>query len=211
MHIILALLTWAIACLYRVTFIVLGLFLQPLAIKFAKKDLNSHVLFTQYPEHGYWYHVTAPKWLYPWGNARDGFLGDKRGWWANERKGKHESFWSKYLWSAIRNPCNNLRFMKFSSVNVSKTTVELLGGFKEVTDEVGKDGWQFVRAVQDGIPYYGFKLMHQWGNSGRGLYVWIGYKIEPKHNEQYPDPIDDPFGKQMKGLTFRVNPYKDIS
>lgn len=199
--------------IYRGIFYVLGLVLQPVAILLAKEDRRQQAPFTQYPEHGVWYLRTAPKWLFPFGNERDGFLGDKRGWWANERDGKEESFLSQYLWSAIRNPCNNMRFMPISSCNVKESKIKLLAGQEFVKDKKGNEGWQFVRAIdKNNIPYYGFYYVKaSKKNPTHGIVIRIGFKIEPRHQKEYSDAPDEKYGAHFKGMTFRFSLFKDIS
>lgn len=206
------LLTLALA-LYRGVMYLLGLILQPLAIQFAKEYKETSVKFSQFPQHGVWYKRTAPKWLFPWGNERDGFLGDKRGWWANERDGGEESFKSQYLWSAIRNPCNNMRFMPLSSCNAKTSVIKLLAGDEYVKDKVGNEGWQFVRAIdENNIPYYGFYLVKaRKDNPTTAIVIRIGFKIEPRHSKEYADVPTEPFGSYYKGMTFRFALNKDIS
>lgn len=198
--------------LYRGVFYILGLVLQPVAIKFAKEDRRSEKPFSQHPEHGVWYLRTAPKWLLPFGNERDGFLGDKRGWWANERNGEEESFLSQYIWSALRNPCNNMRFMPLSSCDTSKSKIKLIAGQEYVRDKVGSEGWQFVRAIDDkNIPYYGFYFVKpRKDDPTKAIVIRIGFKVEPRHEDEYAGSTEK-FGPQFKGMTFRFSLSKDIS
>lgn len=202
-----------VLAIYRFIMYILGFILQPLAIKFAVEDKKNAKLFTEYPQHGVWYKVTAPKWLFPWGNERDGFLGDKRGWWANEVDGDEESFKSQYRWSAIRNPCNNMRFMPFSSCNAKESVITLLAGDEYVRDKVGREGWQFVRAIDDdNIPYYGFYFVKaKKDNPTRGIVIRIGFKVEPRHTQEYANVPVEPYASYFKGMTFRVSFDKDIS
>jgi len=203
--------TWAICIVYRAFFILSGFFLQPLAIWLGKEDKSTTTPFSSFPEHGDWVRKTAPQYLYPWGNARDGFYGDKRGWWSNERKGNHKSFWSQYLWSAIRNPCNNLRFMPLSSVNVRDAkSVELLAGQEYVRDRVGDEGWQFVRVVdKNSIPYYGLYFVKVKKN-GKGVVIRLGFKIEPKHAYEYAGTEDEDNASYNKGMTFKISFNKTL-
>lgn len=210
-----ALMAFCCLCLlavYRGIFYILGIFLQPLVILLAKEDRREANPFSQYPQHGIWYMRTAPKWLFPFGNERDGFLGDKRGWWANERDGEEESFVSQYLWSAIRNPCNNMRFMPLSSCDTSKSKIKLVAGQEYVRDKVGSEGWQFVRAIDDkNIPYYGFYFVKpRKDDPTKAIVIRIGFKIEPRHEKEYAGSTEK-FGAQFKGMTFRFSLSKDIS
>lgn len=211
-NIVAAVVLTIVLAIYRGILYVLGLIFQPIAIKFAEEDRKNAKPFSQYPEHGIWYLRTAPKWLFPFGNERDGFLGDKRGWWANERKGDEESFLSQYLWSALRNPCNNMRFMPFSSCDTSKSKIELIAGQEYVRDKVGSEGWQFVRAIDDkNIPYYGFYFVKpRKDDPTKAIVIRIGFKVEPRHEKEYAGTTEK-FGPQFKGMTFRFSLSKDIS
>ena len=209
---VVALLLVTLLAVYRAIFYILGLILQPVAIKCAKVDKTDTKLFSQYPQHGVWYLRTAPRWLFPFGNERDGFLGDKRGWWANERKGDEESFLSQYIWSALRNPCNNMRFMPFSSCDTSKSKIKLIAGQEYVRDKVGSEGWQFVRAIDDkNIPYYGFYFVKpRKDDPTKAIVIRLGFKVEPRHEDEYVGSTEK-FGPQFKGMTFRLSLSKDIS
>ena len=212
LHIVIATITLLILAFYRGAMYLLGMVLQPLAILFAKEDRSGATPFTQFPQHGVWYMRTAPKWLFPFGNERDGFLGDKRGWWANERKGYEESFFSQYLWSAIRNPSNNMRFMPLSSVNVKRADITLIAGQEYVRDKVGSEGWQFVRAVDKGIPYYGFYFVKPLkSDPTKAIVIRVGFKPEPRHTAEYANAAEEPFASYYKGMTFRLSFNKDIS
>jgi hypothetical protein len=212
-NVIVALITLIFLATYRGIFYILGIFVQPIAIHFAKEDRRDAKPFSQFPQHGIWYFRTAPKWLFPFGNERDGFLGDKRGWWANERKGDEESFISQYLWSAIRNPCNNMRFMPFSSCNVKESRIDLIAGQEYVRDKKGSEGWQFVRAIdKNNIPYYGFYFVKPRKDDPlKAIVIRIGFKIEPRHATEYKNSADEPYGAYYKGMTFRFSLDKDIS
>lgn len=198
---------------YRGMFYILGLFLQPIAILLAKESKVDSKLFSQFPQHGVWYMRTAPKWLFPFGNERDGFLGDKRGWWANECDGEEETFLSQYLWSALRNPCNNMRFMPISSCNAKEAEITLLAGQEYVHDKVEYAGWQFVRALDKyKIPYYGFYFVKpRKDDPTKGIVIRIGFKVEPRHNTEFDNVPVEAYGSYYKGMTFRFALNKDIS
>ena len=138
-------------------------------------------------------------------------LGDRRGWWSNERNGNHKSFWSQYLWSAVRNPSNNLRFMPLSSINVKYAKrIDLLAGQEYVRDREGGEGYQFIRAIsKNGIPYYSFYLVKNYGN-GKGFVIRFGFKVIPSHMEEYSDVEDTPNGSENKGMTFKISLYKNL-
>ncbi|WP_106805738.1 hypothetical protein [Pseudomonas sp. S5D5] len=104
-HILRAALQWALFLPLRVTLILLGFLVVPLALPFMTIE-NPPIAFTQAP--GYWGLGRLPAWAWLWSNDRDGALGDKRGWWHMNTPfdlGAYHWF-SQFWWLAIRNPAN---------------------------------------------------------------------------------------------------------
>lgn len=145
--------------------------------------------------------VNLPRWAWLWGNDFDGLLGDKRGWWsANTPFGwAVDSFAAMYWWAAIRNPANNMRLLDAFSAPIIGSHIGYRGRYV-VEDKPGMGGWQFVWAEQGGRRWFGFYLVHEWGNA-RALVVRLGFKIKPEHAGK---------NEPRKGLTFKVNPFKAI-
>lgn len=100
LHLIAALVSIAALTVLRWVLVILpGFFLVPLAILFKQPGRS----VTGYPV------MNAPRWLWLWGNDQDGLCADwyhtdhmNRPWWLNA-----------YIWSAWRNPANNLRFVRW--------------------------------------------------------------------------------------------------
>ena len=100
---------------------------------------------------------------------------------------------------SIRNPANNLRFLDAFSAPIIGSQIRYRGRYT-VEDKLGLDGWQFVLAEQDGRRWFGFYLVRCW-NDQRAFVIRLGFKIKPEH-----EGMNEP----RKGLTFKINPYKEI-
>ena len=207
LNILMACAMWLVIAAVRLVLILLGLVTVPLAIWFLIFDCSSRQRFTDYPKYGYWLWVSAPRWLWIWGNDRDGYLGDRRGWWADQCNGDHLGFFSMFKWAAIRNPVNNMRFVPFIGCDLAQCKVALLAGQHYVRDKIGHHGWQFVKADGPVFNYFGFYLVTRPLFGSRGLVIRLGHKIEPRHNDT--DWSLEP-QKAWKGVTFRVA-FKDLA
>lgn len=113
-----------------------------------------------------------------WGNLEDGQLGEDSGRWSAGRKGKENSFLSKYLW-AIRNPFN---FYKRTSRRLSCFVDECsitYYGLKYVSDKVitSEEGGYLCIAKDHvtKIEFYGARYVFFWDNKAwfRGLVTLI--------------------------------------
>lgn len=68
----------------------------------------------------------TPRWMFPWSNEEDGVFGStkyiteayKKGWHANT---------AAFVWSALRNPVNNLRYVKPFGVKIDRARVHYFG------------------------------------------------------------------------------------
>lgn len=205
-HILRAALQWALFLPLRVTLILLGLVVVPLALPFLTIE-NPPVAFTQAP--GYWGLGRLPAWAWLWSNDRDGALGDKRGWWhlnAPFDLGAYHWF-SQFWWLAIRNPANNMRFHPWFSCPVAECDYRYWGS-EGVKDRPGQGGRRLILATHKttGRRYYGFYGVWQL-RATRALVIQVGFKPEPSDWKE--DYSADPTA-QWKGLTFEVNPWKGI-
>lgn len=228
LHILRAALQWALFLPLRVTLILLGLLVVPLALPFLTID-NPPRAFTQAP--GYWGLGRLPAWAWLWSNDRDGALGDKRGWWhLNAPFGLGAYHWfSQFWWLAIRNPANNMRFSPWFSCPLTECDYRYWGD-ERVEDRPGQGGQRLLLATHKitGRRYYGFYGVKEWSLSGvpglawavqrwpkvaalvaapRAVVVQLGFKPEP--SDWAEDYSADP-SAQWKGLTFEVNPWKGI-
>lgn len=149
--------------------------------------------------------VNLPKWLWLFGNDYDGLLGDKRGWWEeNTPFGvKVDSFLAMWWWAAVRNPVNNMRFMDRYSAPVSGDEVTIdWRGDEIVEDKIGMGGIRLCWSQVGKKKWYGFYMVKEYGN-GRAFVCRFGFKVKPSHAGL--------IGEERKGMTFKVNPWKDIS
>lgn len=206
LHILRAALQWALFIPLRVTLILLGLVVVPLALPFLTIE-NPPIAFTQAP--GYWGLGRLPAWAWLWSNDRDGALGDKRGWWHLNTPfdlGAYHWF-SQFWWLAIRNPANNMRFSPWFSCPVAQCDYRYWGD-EVVKDRPGQGGRRLIMATHKntGRRYYGFYGVWQW-SATRALVIQLGFKPEPSDWQE--DYSADPTA-QWKGLTFEVNPWKGI-
>lgn len=206
-HLVRAATQWLLLFPVRVVLILLGALVVPLALPFAR-TLGTAVPFTQAP--GNWQLVVLPAWAWLWSNDRDGALGDKRGWWhlnAPFDLGAYHWF-SKLWWLALRNPSNNMRFTPLFGCPVMECDYRYWGD-ENVEDRPGQGGRRFLLAThkRTGRRYYGFYGVWQW-TATRALVVQIGFKGEPK--DWAEDYTSDP-SRQWAGMTFEINPWKEIS
>lgn len=185
---------WIVRLLASAVLALIGLFVVPVALLFKTSGTS---VSDGRPI------IVLPEWAWLWSNDFDGALGDKRGWWdahAPFGLGAHH-FVSMFWWLAIRNPVNNRRRLNWFSCPVAKCYIDYDGDY-DVEDKPGKAGWQFVTAEHQRTEqtWHGFYLVYPW-NETRALVVRLGFKIKPSHEDTQEPP---------KGLTFRLNPWKEI-
>lgn len=165
--------------------------------------------------------VNLRRWAWLWGNDFDGLDGDKRNWWADNcdalvlfgllpllrRLGLPlpalpvTSWLARFWWAAVRNPANNMRQLALFSCPVSECLIGCLGQVL-VEDKPGRGGWQFVVAKRPGRLnlWCGFYLVRQLTDT-RAFVIRLGFKIRPEHAGS---------SEPAKGLTFKLNPWKEI-
>lgn len=205
-HIVVAFLMWCAIAVIRLAFIVVGLFVVPLALPFAREHESD-----RNPAWESWRLIRLPAWAWPWDNLRDGAMGDVRGWYWFEGypaifdrlPESWQEFVKAWYWLGIRNPANNIsRYARFVGCNVDHARVFLLAGREYVRDDSGGEGWQFVTAEGRVFRYYGFYWVSRSRVFGRMPVIRLGHKIEPRHNDVY---WGDAPQKAWKGVTFRVS------
>ena len=142
-----------------------------------------------------------PKWAWLFGNDYDGLLGDRRGWWAENTPfgWPVDSFMAMWWWAAVRNPVNNMRFVKLWQAPVKGSTITYVGDYT-VRDHPGEAGWQFVTTENGGKHWYGFYLVHQWSDT-RAFVIRLGFKVQPDDAGTDGEPL---------GMTTKINLYKEI-
>ena len=145
--------------LARILVIVLGVFLVPIALITSKEGKFKKCFF--------WFD-----------NEEDGYTGDKKGFYS-AYLGRKVTSWDHYVWSAFRNPAYNLRYAKWFSVDVSKSSIPSFKGntyhksYDHSFDKVRKKIW-FVfslktqdkeltcRFIKIPIGKYDLKLLVGW-------------------------------------------------
>lgn len=207
-----AVITWVILFAIRAAVIALGIVAVPMALLFAFEASRPRVQFQGYS--GEWRDIRLPRWAYLWDNPSDGAMGDKRGWYWNEGRPAiiaKSDYLKAYYWLAFRNPANMFsRYLPVVSAHMPDMgPILVIGGDYFVRDKVGEEGWHFVKGKIGRITYYGFYGVWRYVKSNKAFVVRLGHKIEPRHNTEQWDLL--PIVKQWKGMTFRVNPIKDIS
>lgn len=190
-----ALPSWIVLTLAKFIMIILGILIFPIGYFLLRHEES--------PDKGII--LNYPKYLWPWGNDRDGFLGD--GPWIAKRRTPFglpvDHPFSMFVWSCLRNPCNNaFKFARGISCYVKNCTVSLIAGQEFVRDKEGSEGWQFVKADGPVFNYWGFYLVSKRSLFGRRLLIRIGHKIEPRHNDTDWSLESDQ--KAWKGFTFRI-------
>lgn len=227
-HLLRAALQWLLILPVRVALILLGLVVVPLALPLRITN-GPPVPFTQAP--GNWVHVGLPSWAWLWSNDRDGAAGDKRGWWhLNAPFGLGAYHWfSMLFWLALRNPANNSRFTPLLGCPVTECDYRYWGD-ESVEDRPGQGGLRLLLATHKatGRRYYGLYWVKEWTLSGlpgltwavqrlpglaaivsapRAVVVQLGFKGEPK---DWAEDYTGDLSRQWAGLTFEVNPWKEI-
>lgn len=199
--IVIALLNWSLILVIRIPATILGLVIVPIGLLF-KVESNINQPFSIYNTDRYWWHVGLPKLFYLWSNARDGLKGDKRGWYDAHTYFKNsDSFLSQWWWGAIRNPVNNMRFIRGISVNMTEAKVSKLAGQDFVHDDKENYGWNFLKATGPKFSYYSFYYVGEANKESKAWVFYIGHKILLRHNTE--DWSQDP-QKAWKGFTIRA-------
>lgn len=186
----------------------LGMILIPIGLKFKQEYPETAKPFTQYPERGNWRLVRLPSWLKWFDNQYDGFLGDKRGWWANECDGKHETLKCMWLWGAVRNPTNYFN-RSVISLDVSKCRIVKLAGNCDLpSEEPGMREWVHLCAFHEsGKEYHRFFMSWAIIND-HGIMIDIGYKIKLSQNGT---PTDAPDKDRLRSPVFSPSPWKKLT
>lgn len=119
------------------------------------------------------------KFMFPWNNQEDGIAG------ASEFKDK--AMWFRIIyWSAVRNPVNNLRFVKYLNCKIEPNKVKfILSRVSDINNNVvvnptlrdyDRDDLRYTTLVWQGI-YSNFRI--QFKMFGKIWRFWIGWKIYP--------------------------------
>lgn len=107
--------------------------------------------------------ILAWKWkfMWPWGNEEDGVTGAK---WYRDLHSDWSPVKQAIMWSAFRNPFNNMRFVKGLNPVITPTMIQSVSG----------DSWDYT---WQGV-FSGFRWFPQFkGNTYR---FWLGWKLKPE-------------------------------
>jgi hypothetical protein len=117
------------------------------------------------------------KFMFPWNNNEDGIAG------ASEFKDKPMWFRIVY-WSALRNPANNLRFVKYITCKIEPSKVKfILSKAQDINGNVianptlrdyDRDDLRYTTLIWQGI-YSNLRI--QFKMNGKIWRAWIGFKI----------------------------------
>ena len=188
----------------------LGFLLVAVGLPFRKSYPETIKPFTQFPERGHWMLVDLPSWLKPWSNPFDGALGDKRGWWANERNGEQASLLSMWLWMAVRNPANYWNRV-ITGVDVSRCKIaRVYGNADEIIEEPGVSNWHVLKATRDdGATFY--RLWIVWAypfRPDKSLNIDLGWKLKLEDNGMSKDA---PIKERIAGSVFTPGIWKALA
>lgn len=225
---------WAVLFAVRAALVVVGVLVVPLALPWRTDHADTARPFTQ--AKGVWRLVTLPAWAWLWSNARDGALGDRRGWWHENAPAAWGAYdvRSMFWWLVIRNPVGNARYLPPFGLDVTRCRAWWFGQ-ESVEDDPGAGGFRFLVAWSGACFWFGLYwvceyqvpafLVHlgerlalarprlfAWLPAAlaepRALVVQLGNKAEPA--DWLEDYQGDPT-RAWKGTTFEVNPVKAIN
>lgn len=200
---ILAPLTWVWLTIARTVLCILGLFTVALGLCFARDVKNTKIEMIYAP--GFSWHLRklpSWNWIWIWDNDRDGSLGDRRGRWFNKRKGTPHTFISQWIWMAIRNPVNNMRFS-------DRFTCDAVMCDHYVVES---ENWYFVKSVHrlSGKRFYAFRY-ERLREDGTVLDIRLGYKVWKTIVDKVKEKDWQYFnheGRRYRGFALRFFPYR---
>jgi hypothetical protein len=174
----------------------LGLLIVPIALLFRREELLTATAFGfQYEG---WCYVKLPNWAWLWDNDEVGAMGDYT--WPLNCKNP-SSYWSMFIWLAIRNPINNLQQV-FGQKLDETAIIKYCGDRLVESTTYPHEGWHLVQCTCGGHTTYSFYLVKRYGKSDRCLRVRIGYKVKPDINIKQLITQRD-----MVGCAFIINPF----
>lgn len=165
---------------FRSALVVVGLFIIPVAYYFRVGD-------------------RFPKWAWIWGNDSDSIFGPP---WFNLG---FFSFRNCYIWTAIRNPVNNMRRVPAFNVDSSVMRYAIFGDrdtpCPKLSRVTGKPIWHLTLVHQNRLYYPSFWLIYAYSET-RHFRIRLGWKCSP-------DWICRPKRiRESVGLTFQLLPFR---
>ena len=147
--------------------------------------------------------VWRPRWAWVWSNNEDGVTGHP-GW--QDRYASSDRL-GTFIWSALRNPSNNLRFVPFLSLVIDPSRIGYVGNDDdppkrlEEYPPVGDVKWSFVWQ----LPYAGFVYRRQL-TATRHFQVRLGWKLLPKDRNGV---ADDDYRKLRCGFGTQLHLWRE--
>lgn len=146
-----------------------------------------------------------PKWAYIWDNQEDGIYGPK--WFGIYTNIPSETFKRCFLWSAVRNPANNMRYIDLFNVSHRKGIRFNSWGNAEVPEpqlarRLGGSAWHFTLVRQKGVWYFSWWYIRAIGKD-RHFRIRTGWKCTPEWIKQPPSEFHNDVG-----MTFQLLPYR---
>lgn len=144
---------------------------------------------------GNYIHAWRPRWAWLWGNEEDGVTGPD--WWAEQNADKPIER-RAFIWSALRNPVNNLRFVPVIHPVIDPSRIRFIGNDDDPPYGTGEKRLQWAFTWQ-GI-FSGFALRWQ-ATAKRHFSVRVGWKLLPRDRFGLEDSdyrkVRCPFGVQV--------------
>ena len=190
----------------------LGLVMVAIGIPFRVEYLETAAQFTdaRFAHLGNWMLTRMPRWARWWDNAYDGLLSDKRGWyadWCIEHGIGYPSFWSMWIWAAIRNPANYWS-RNITGCDVTSSTVDVLYG-PAVVDESNPGLHMLICTDAQGRKYPLVEFYYPWPfKPTYGAYGRFGWKIKLAHARTPPGSREQDC---VKGSVYRASLWKDLT
>lgn len=136
-------------------------------------------------------------WAWPWNNAEDGVDGLRGGaveqqWWADKTSGM-SSARRIWMWAAVRNPVDSLRFVPVINPKIDSARVRFVGMDHEPAK--GEGGWYFAwQGLYSCIRY-----------ETKSWRLWLGWKLKPQDaagvRPDDPRSIRCDFAMQLKRIS----------
>lgn len=149
--------------------------------------------------------VWGRKWAWLWSNDEDGVTGHPE--W--QERYKDSPRWGAFRWSAIRNPSNNLRFVKGLSFKIDPARVGSVGNSADPAKRMPVDAqplpgvtkWAFTWQ----LPYAGVVYRRQLTDT-RHFQIRLGWKLLPKDASGVSD---DDYRKLSCGFGTQIHWYRE--
>lgn len=161
----------------QIPYNLVGLFVIPLALAFTSRDAENRMAFGN-----------------AWNEKFYGVNGDP--YW-RESHPDFTSYWSRLLW-LYRNSDEWL-VDQFGVVTADIAGVTTIGDRNTANRPFGHSGrLNILVTMRDGTMYESTYIVKQWGNTGRCLRIYIGWKFKDVFSDDTPRPIIAP--------VFAINP-----